>query len=149
MPRERRAGGRAEGHRSGPPVLIIVGSEADRERVEPAIQALEEAGVGYDFVVSSAHRNAEQTARVAKEARQNGYRVIIAAAGLAAALPGAVAALTDLPVVGLPLEVGPLRGVDALYAIAQLPPGCPVGTVGIGMARNAALLAVRILRAGD
>jgi phosphoribosylaminoimidazole carboxylase PurE protein len=128
------------------PVLILVGSESDRERVEPVMRALDDAGVGYEFVVSSAHRDADQTARLAREARQNGYRVIIAAAGLAAALPGAVAALTDLPVIGLPLDVGPLRGLDALYAIAQLPPGCPVGTVGIGMARNAALLAIRILR---
>jgi 5-(carboxyamino)imidazole ribonucleotide mutase len=129
------------------PVLILVGSESDRERVDPVFKVLDEAGVGYDFVVSSAHRDAEETARIAKDARKNGYRVIIAAAGLAAALPGAVAALTDLPVIGLPLDVGPLHGVDALYAIAQLPPGCPVGTVGIGMAKNAALLAVRILRA--
>jgi len=127
------------------PVLILVGSESDRERIQAVFSALDEAGVGYDFVVSSAHRNAEQTAQIAKEARKNGYRVIIAAAGLAAALPGAVAALTDLPVIGLPLEVGPLNGVDALYAIAQLPPGCPVGTVGIGMGKNAALLAMRIL----
>jgi len=130
------------------PVLILVGSESDRERVEPAMKTLDEAGVGYDFLVSSAHRNAEQTAQIAKDARANGYRVIIAGAGLAAALPGAVAALTDLPVIGVPLDVGPLRGVDALYAIAQLPPGCPVGTVGIGMAKNAALLAIRILHAG-
>ncbi len=128
------------------PVLILVGSESDRERMAAACEALEQAGVGYDFVVSSAHRNAEQTAQIAKEARGRGYRVIIAGAGLAAALPGAVAALTDLPVIGVPLEVGPLRGVDALYAIAQLPPGCPVGTVGIGNAKNAALLALRILR---
>jgi 5-(carboxyamino)imidazole ribonucleotide mutase len=128
-------------------VLILVGSESDRERVEPTVKALDEAGVGYDLIVSSAHRNAEQTAQIARDARKNGYRVIIAAAGLAAALPGAVAALTDLPVVGAPLDVGPLRGVDALYAIAQLPPGCPVGTVGIGMAKNAALLAMRILNA--
>ena len=127
------------------PVLIIVGSDSDRERVEPATKVLDEARVGYELVVSSAHRDADQTAQIARDARQNGYRVIIAAAGLAAALPGAVAALTDLPVIGLPLDVGPLRGVDALYAIAQLPPGCPVGTVGIGMAKNAALLALRIL----
>jgi phosphoribosylaminoimidazole carboxylase PurE protein len=126
-------------------VLIIVGSDSDRERVEPATKVLDEARVGYELVVSSAHRDADQTAQIARDARQNGYRVIIAAAGLAAALPGAVAALTDLPVIGLPLDVGPLRGVDALYAIAQLPPGCPVGTVGIGMAKNAALLALRIL----
>lgn len=129
------------------PVLVLVGSESDRERVAPACKVLEDAGVGYDFVVSSAHRNAEQTARIARDARKNGYKLIIAGAGLAAALPGAVAALTDLPVIGLPLDVGPLRGVDALYAIAQLPPGCPVATVGIGMAKNAGLLAVRMLNA--
>ena len=126
-------------------VLIIAGSESDRERVHKAFTTLEEAGVSYEFVVSSAHRNAEQTGALAKGAKDEGYKVIIAAAGLSAALPGAVAALTDLPVVGLPLEVGPLRGVDALYAIAQLPPGCPVGTVGIGNAKNAALLAMRIM----
>ena len=129
------------------PVLILLGSESDRERVAKCTATLDEHGVGYDLIVSSAHRNAEQTGRIAKEAREKGYRVIIAGAGLAAALPGAVSALTDLPVIGLPLDVGPLRGVDALYAIAQLPPGCPVGTVGIGMAKNAALLAMRILEA--
>jgi len=127
------------------PVLILAGSESDRERVAGAFKVLEDAGIDYDFVISSAHRNAEQTAEIAKGARAKGYRVIIAAAGLAAALPGAVAALTDLPVVGLPLDVGPLRGVDALYAMAQLPPGCPVGVVGIGNAKNAAHLAMRIL----
>jgi len=126
-------------------VLIIAGSESDRERVKKAFAVLDEADVAYDFVVSSAHRNPDQTGELAKGAKAKGYRVIIAAAGLSAALPGAVAALTDLPVIGLPLEVGPLRGVDALYAIAQLPPGCPVGTVGIGNAKNAALLALRIM----
>jgi len=127
-------------------VLILAGSESDRERIAPAFAVLEDAGVGYDFIVSSAHRDPERTAELARSAKEQGYRVVIAAAGLAAALPGAVAALTDLPVIGLPLDVGPLRGVDALYAIAQLPPGCPVGTVGIGNAKNAALLALRILR---
>jgi phosphoribosylaminoimidazole carboxylase PurE protein len=131
-----------------PPVLILAGSESDRERLEACFKALDDAKVGYEFLVSSAHRDAEQTALIAKGARAQGYRVIICAAGLAAALPGAVAALTDLPVIGLPLDVGPLRGVDALYAIAQLPPGCPVATVGIGMATNAALLAIRILGGG-
>ena len=126
-------------------VLIIAGSESDRERVAKAFTTLDEAGVSYDFVVSSAHREAEKTAAIAKGAKAKGYKVIIAAAGLSAALPGAVAALTDLPVVGLPLEVGPLRGLDALYAIVQLPPGCPVGTVGIGNGKNAALLAMRIM----
>ncbi len=126
-------------------ILIIAGSESDRERLEKAFTTLDEAGVSYDFVVSSAHRNAEATAEIAKGAKDKGYKVIIAAAGLAAALPGTMAALTELPVVGLPLEVGPLRGVDALYAIVQLPPGCPVATVGIGNAKNAALLALRII----
>lgn len=126
-------------------ILILAGSESDRERLEKCFAALDDAKVGWDFIVSSAHRNAEQTAQIAKGAREKGYKVVICAAGLAAALPGAVSALTDLPVIGLPLDVGPLRGVDALYAIAQLPPGCPVGTVGIGMAKNAALLALRIL----
>jgi phosphoribosylaminoimidazole carboxylase PurE protein len=126
-------------------ILIIAGSESDRERVATALKVLDDAGVGYDFIVSSAHRNPDQTAEIAKTAKGKGYRVVIAAAGLSAALPGAVAALTDLPVIGLPLAVGPLNGVDALYAIAQLPPGCPVATVGIGNAKNAALLAMRIM----
>lgn len=132
---------------NGKSVLVMVGSESDRERVQPALQVLDDAGVQYDFVVSSAHRDPDKTAAIAKGAREKGYRVIIAAAGLAAALPGSVAALTELPVIGLPLDVGPLRGVDALYAIAQVPPGCPVGTVGIGNAKNAALFALRILKA--
>ncbi len=128
-------------------VLIVVGSESDRDRVAGTLKALDEAGVGYEFVVSSAHRTPDQTADLARNARKNGFRVVIAAAGLAAALPGFMASLTDLPVVGLPLDVGPLQGVDALYATVQLPPGCPVGTVGIGNAKNAALLAQRILKA--
>jgi phosphoribosylaminoimidazole carboxylase PurE protein len=126
-------------------VLIIVGSQSDEARVESAFKVLDEAGVAYDFVVSSAHRDPDRTAQIAKDAKGKGYKVIIAGAGLAAALPGAVAALTDVPVIGLPLDVGPLRGVDALYAMTQLPPGCPVATVGIGNAKNAALLAMRIL----
>ena len=127
-------------------VLIIAGSQSDEERVAGAFKVLDEAGVGYDFVISSAHRDPDKTAQLAREAKPKGYEVIIAAAGLAAALPGAVAALTELPVIGLPLDVGPLRGVDALYAITQLPPGCPVGSVGIGNAKNAALLALRVLK---
>jgi 5-(carboxyamino)imidazole ribonucleotide mutase len=128
-------------------VLVVVGSESDRERVAPALEVLEQAGVTSDLVVSSAHRDPDKTAELAKNARRSGYRVIIAAAGLAAALPGVMAAHSDLPVIGLPLDVGPLRGVDALYATVQLPSGCPVGTVGIGNAKNAAHLAIRILKA--
>ncbi len=130
---------------SDKPILIVVGSGSDEERVSGALKVLDEAGVGFDFVISSAHREPDKTAQLAETAKSKGYRVIIAGAGLAAALPGAVAARTDLPVIGIPLDVGPLRGVDALYAITQLPPGCPVGSVGIGSAKNAALLALRIL----
>jgi len=133
----------------GKDVLVMVGSQSDEERVAPALKVLDDEGIGYEFVVSSAHRNADRTAQIARDAKKNGFRVIIAGAGLAAALPGAVAAHSDLPVVGLPFDVGPLRGVDALYAIAQLPSGCPVGAVGIGNAKNAALLAIRILRAAQ
>ncbi len=129
------------------PVLVLVGSESDRPRIEPALKVLDEAKVGYDFVVSSAHRQPEQTAALVKGARAAGYRVLICGAGLAAALPGFAASQTDLPVIGVPFDVGPLRGVDALYAIAQLPSGVPVGTVGIDNAKNAAHLAIRILKA--
>lgn len=127
-------------------VLILVGSESDKSKVEPAFKVLDEAGVGYEFRVSSAHRQPEQTAALVKSAREKGFRVLICGAGLAAALPGYAASLTDLPVIGLPLDVGPLRGVDALYATVQLPPGVPVATVGIDNAKNAAHLAIRILR---
>lgn len=133
--------------RSAKPVLILVGSESDRPRIEPAFPILDEAGIGYDFAVCSAHREPERTAAVAREARSKGYRLVICGAGLAAALPGAVAAQCDLPVIGIPFDVGPLHGTDALYSMVQTPSGVPVGTVGIDNARNAAHLAIRILRA--
>ena len=132
---------------AGRPVLILVGSESDRPRIEPAFKVLDEAKVGWDFVVSSAHRDPEKTAALVKGARSAGYRVLICGAGLAAALPGFAASQTDLPVVGVPFDVGALRGQDALYAMVQLPSGVPVGTVGIDNARNAAHLAIRILHA--
>ena len=132
---------------AGRPVLILVGSESDRPKIEPAFKVLDEAQVGWDFVVSSAHREPEETAALVKGARASGYRVLICGAGLAAALPGFAASQTDLPVEGVPFDVGPLRGQDALYAMVQLPSGVPVGTVGIDNAKNAAHLAIRILRA--
>ena len=132
---------------SAKPVLILVGSESDRPRIEPAFKVLEEAKVGYDFVVSSAHREPDKTGALVKGARAAGYRVLICGAGLAAALPGFAASQTDLPVIGVPFAVGALNGLDALYAIVQLPSGVPVGTVGIDNAKNAAHLAIRILRA--
>jgi phosphoribosylaminoimidazole carboxylase PurE protein len=129
-----------------PDVLIVVGSESDKPRIEPAFAILEKAGVTYEFHVSSAHRQPEETGKLIAGARERGFRVVIAGAGLSAALPGYAASLTDLPVVGVPFAAGPLNGVDALLAIAQLPPGVPVGTVGIDNAKNAAHLAVRILK---
>lgn len=127
-------------------VLILVGSESDKPRIEPACEVLGQAGVSYEFRVSSAHRQPDQTGKLVKSARQDGFKVIIAGAGLSAALPGFAAALTDLPVIGVPFAVGPLNGLDALLATAQVPSGVPVATVGIDNVKNAALLAIRILK---
>ena len=129
-------------------VGILVGSESDRERMQGAFDVLEKEGVGYEFDVRSAHRTPDAVAEYAKSARERGLRVLICGAGLAAALPGAVAAHTDLPVIVVPLKssLSVLDGVDALLAIAQMPPGVPVAAVGVDNARNAAALAVRILR---
>jgi len=128
-------------------VLIVVGSESDKPRIEPAFEVLSKAGVSYEFHVSSAHRQPDQTADLVKGARKKGFRVVIAGAGLSAALPGFAASVTDLPVIGVPFAVGPLNGLDALLATAQVPTGVPVGTVGIDNVKNAALLAIRILKA--
>ena len=127
-------------------VLILVGSETDKPRIEPAFEILAKAGVSYEFHVSSAHRQPDQTTRLVSGARGQGFKVIIAGAGLSAALPGFAASLSDLPVIGVPFAVGPLNGLDALLATAQLPAGVPVACVGIDNAKNAAHLAVRILK---
>ncbi len=131
-----------------PLVGILVGSGSDRERMQGAFDVLEKEGVGYEFDVRSAHRTPDAVAEYAKSARERGLRVLICGAGLAAALPGAVAAHTDLPVIGVPLKssLSVLDGLDALLAIAQMPPGVPVAAVGVDNARNAAALAIRILR---
>jgi 5-(carboxyamino)imidazole ribonucleotide mutase len=128
-------------------VGILVGSESDRERMQSAIDALEEKGVGFEFEVRSAHRTPGAVAEYAQTARERGLKVLICGAGLSAALPGVVAAHTDLPVIGVPLRssLSMLDGLDALLAIAQMPPGVPVATVGVDNARNAAALAIRIL----
>jgi 5-(carboxyamino)imidazole ribonucleotide mutase len=130
-------------------VGILVGSESDRERMQGAVDELDERGISYEFEVRSAHRTPDAVAEYARTARDRGLRVLICGAGLAAALPGAVAAHTDLPVIGVPLKssLSVLDGLDALLAIAQMPPGVPVATVGVDNARNAAVLAVRILGA--
>jgi len=133
------------GSARSPVVLVLVGSKSDEAKMAPALELLDTAKVPYEFIVSSAHRDPDRTAELARTARSRGFRVIIAGAGLSAALPGAVSALTDLPVIGVPFASGPLNGLDALFAIAQLPSGVPVGTVGIDNAKNAAALAIRIL----
>jgi phosphoribosylaminoimidazole carboxylase PurE protein len=134
---------------SEPLVGILVGSESDRERMQGAFDLLDKEGVAWEFDVRSAHRTPDAVAEYAKTARGRGLRVLICGAGLAAALPGAVAAHTDLPVIGVPLRssLSVLDGLDALLAIAQMPPGVPVAAVGVDNARNAAALAVRILNA--
>ena len=132
-----------------PVVGILVGSESDRERMQPAMDELDERGVAYEFEVRSAHRSPDAVADYARTARDRGVRVLICGAGLAAALPGVVAAQTDLPVIGVPLRSSKsvLDGLDALLSIVQMPPGVPVATVGVDNAKNAAVLAARILGA--
>ncbi len=130
-------------------VGIIMGSKSDAVVMEKANAILDELGIGYESVVSSAHRNPERTATWARDAAGRGLQVLIAGAGMSAALPGVVAAHTILPVVGVPIASGALNGVDALYSIVQMPPGIPVATVGIDNARNAALLAAAILALHD
>jgi 5-(carboxyamino)imidazole ribonucleotide mutase len=132
---------------SGPLVGILVGSESDRERMQAALDELDARGIPCELEVRSAHRNPDEVAEYARSARERGIRVLIAGAGLAAALPGAVAAHTDLPVIGVPLRssLSVLDGLDALLSIAQMPPGVPVAAVGVDNAKNAAALAARIL----
>ena len=131
----------------GPLVGLLVGSESDREAMQPALDELEARGIPYEFEVRSAHRNPDAVAEYARTARERGIRVLIAGAGLAAALPGTVAAHTDLPVIGVPLRsrLSVLDGLDALLSIVQMPPGVPVAAVGVDNAKNAAALAARIL----
>lgn len=130
-------------------VGIVMGSKSDETVMAKAAELLGELGIGHETVVSSAHRNPQRTAEYARTAAERGIRVLIAGAGLAAALPGVLAAHTILPVIGVPIASGALQGVDALYAIVQMPPGVPVATVGIDNARNAAMLAAQILALGD
>jgi 5-(carboxyamino)imidazole ribonucleotide mutase len=132
-----------------PQVGIVMGSKSDMALMEKAGQELEERGVRFEMRVISAHRDPETVADYAKNARMRGLRVIIAGAGLSAALPGVVAAHTELPVIGVPLtsRTSVAGGLDALLAITQMPPGVPVGCVGVDSARNAAILATRILHA--
>lgn len=132
-----------------PWVLILMGSDSDAAVMAQAAAALDEVGVPYEFTVASAHRSPERTKSVVTDAEKNGAAVFIAGAGMAAHLPGVVASFTTKPVIGVPLAGGALQGVDALYAVVQMPPGIPVATVAIGGARNAGVLAAQILATSD
>jgi phosphoribosylaminoimidazole carboxylase PurE protein len=126
-------------------IAIVMGSASDEAAVAKAYEVLKSFSVEYKSFIMSAHRTPKKVAAFATSAQANGYKVIIAAAGLAAALPGVIAAHTTLPVIGVPIAAGPLCGKDALFSIVQMPPGIPVATVGIGNAKNAAYLALSIL----
>ena len=130
-----------------PRVGIVMGSKSDLPLMEKAGAELEERGIRYEIRVMSAHRDPDTVADYAKNAKMRGLRVIIAGAGLAAALPGVVAAHTELPVIGVPLtsKTSVAGGLDALLAISQMPPGVPVACVGVDSAKNAAVLAAKIL----
>lgn len=130
-------------------VLIVMGSDSDFPVMEVCFRMLQDLGLSYEARICSAHRTPDQAAELAKGAAAAGFGVIIAAAGLAAHLPGVLAAYTILPVIGVPIRGGALNGQDALYAIVQMPAGIPVATVAIDGAANAAVLAAQILALQD
>ena len=129
-------------------VAIIMGSDSDLPVVKDAAKELKNFGVEFEIHVMSAHRTPEEAAEFSKNAAANGFGVIIAAAGMAAALPGVIAASTTLPVIGVPIK-GMLDGLDSMLSIIQMPPGIPVATVGVNGAQNAAILAVEMLAISD
>jgi len=133
------------------PVAIIMGSQSDWETMKHAVDTLNELGIGHEALIVSAHRTPDRLYEFAKSARRNGFKVVIAGAGGAAHLPGMTAALTPLPVFGVPMQTAALSGKDSLLSIVQMPPGVPVGTLAIGKAGaiNAALLAAAVLALGD
>ena len=130
-----------------PLVAVVMGSQSDTEMLKPTLEALDRLGISYEVSVISAHRSPEKARQYGLAARGRGIEVIIAAAGGAAHLPGVLASWTTLPVIGVPLATGELKGVDALYSIVQMPAGIPVASVAIGTAgaKNAAYLAAEIL----
>lgn len=134
---------------TSPLVAIVMGSDSDLPVMKQAAEALDKFAISYDLKVVSAHRTPAEAAAFAQSARKRGIRVIIAGAGMAAHLAGAMAAQTELPIIGVPLASGSLAGQDALLATVQMPKGVPVATVAIGGAFNAGLLAVQILGVGD
>lgn len=132
-----------------PSVAIIMGSDSDLPVMSAAAETLEEFHIPHDVMIVSAHRTPDWMYKFAKTAHQKGYKIIIAGAGGAAHLPGMVASLTPLPVIGVPVQVGSLKGLDALLSIVQMPKGIPVATVAIDNSRNAGILAARILAGQD
>jgi 5-(carboxyamino)imidazole ribonucleotide mutase len=130
-------------------VLVVMGSDSDFPVMEPCFKTLSDFGIEYEGVVCSAHRTPERAAELARSAGARGFGCLIAAAGLAAHLPGVLAAFTALPVIGIPVKTGALDGLDALLAIVQMPQGVPVATVAIDGAVNAAILAAQILATGN
>ena len=135
---------------AGPLVGILIGSDSDRDAIEPAIEELDDRGISHELRVLSAHRDPRGVAEYGSTAALRGVRVIIAGAGMSAALPGVVAAYTELPVIGVPLtsSKSALGGLDSILAIVQMPPGVPVACVSLDGARNAAILAAKILAQG-
>ena len=132
-----------------PQVAIIMGSDSDLEVMSEAAKVLDELIVPYETAILSTHRVAQETADFAKSAKQKGFKVLIAGAGGAAALPGSIASVTTLPVIGVPIATKSLEGLDSLLSIVQMPPGVPVATVGINAAKNAGLLAAQIIATFD
>jgi 5-(carboxyamino)imidazole ribonucleotide mutase len=140
---------RRQGSDTGDMVGILMGSDSDLKVMQGCVDQLDEFGIPYELTVASAHRTPERASAYAQSAQGRGLKVIIAAAGWAAHLPGVIASYTTLPVIGVPISSSPLGGLDALYSIVQMPPGIPVATVGVDTARNAAILAAQILAVGD
>lgn len=130
-------------------VGIVSGSQSDKAIIDKITVVLDEFGVDWEWNVLSAHRTPNRVAEYTRHAEARDLKILIGVAGLAAALPGVLAAHTILPVIGVPGDGGPLQGLDALYSIVQMPPGIPVATVGIGNGKNAAYLAIHILSLGD
>ena len=134
---------------ANPQVGIVMGSDSDLEIMRPALEVLHQLQITFEATVASAHRSPQRAAEYAQTAQQRGIKVIIAAAGWAAHLPGVIAAYTILPVIGVTISSSPIGGLDALYSIVQMPPGVPVATVGVDTAKNAGLLAAQILALSD
>lgn len=134
-----------------PVVAIVMGSDSDLATMKEAAKVLEEYGIPYELKILSAHRSPDATTGFAKSAKKNGFKVIIAGAGGAAALAGAIAANTTLPVIGVPMETAELKGIDSLLSTVQMPSGIPVATVALGKAgaKNAGILALEILGLSD